>query len=137
PVLVEGLRTPPSGIFLVQEPEIHLHPDAQLAMADYLIDLARSGRTVIVETHSEAVLLRIRRAAVEHVPSRKHPRLRPEDISIVHVSGRTTGASAVTPLSVDLLGQIEKWPTGFLEDVTKERLDLLETMTKRAVEAEP
>ncbi len=36
PVLVEGLRTPVGGSFIVQEPEIHLHLDAQLAMADYL-----------------------------------------------------------------------------------------------------
>lgn len=135
PVLVEGLRTPPSGVFIVQEPEIHLHPDAQLAMADYLVDLARSGRTVIVETHSEAVLLRIRRAAVEDTSSRVGPRLQPADMAVVHVSGRTTGASVVSPLSVDQLGQIEGWPTGFMEEVTKERLDLLESMTRRAAEA--
>jgi len=103
PVLVEGLRTPPAGVFIVQEPEIHLHPDAQLAMADYLVELARSGRNVIVETHSEAVLLRIRGAAIKSGSSRTALRLSPEDIAIVHVSGRTTGASAVSSLSVDQL----------------------------------
>jgi hypothetical protein len=36
PVFVEGLRTPPHGTFMVQEPEIHLHPDAQVRMADFL-----------------------------------------------------------------------------------------------------
>jgi len=135
PVLVEGLRTPPAGVFIVQEPEIHLHPDAQLAMADYLVDLARSGRTVIVETHSEAVLLRIRGAAVRNSSSGSRPKLRPEEIAIIHVSGRTTGASAVSSLSVDQLGQIEGWPTGFMEEVTKERLDLLESMARRAEES--
>jgi predicted ATPase len=135
PVLVEGLRTPPLGVFIVQEPEIHLHPDAQLAMADYLIDLARSGRTVMVETHSEAVLLRIRNAAVEYRSQGKRPRLRADQIAVVHVSSRTKGASAVSSLSLDTLGQVEGWPTGFMEDVTKERLDLLEKMARRAANA--
>jgi hypothetical protein len=62
PVLVEGLRTPADGIFLVQEPEIHLHPDAQLGIGDFLVELARTGRQVIVETHSENLLLRVRRS---------------------------------------------------------------------------
>ena len=68
PVLVEGLLTPIGGLFIVQEPEIHLHPDAQLAMADFLIELAKSGRQVIVETHSENILLRVRRRIAEAKP---------------------------------------------------------------------
>lgn len=135
PVLVEGLRTPDSGVFIAEEPEIHLHPDAQLAIADYLIDLARSGRTVVVETHSEAVLLRIRGAAIRSGSSRKGPRLRPEEIGVVHVSGGSSGASTVTPLTLDELGQVQGWPEGFMEEVTKERLALLESMARKAGES--
>src|SRR6185295_18688723 len=65
PVIVEGLRTPPRGTFLVQEPEIHLHPDAQLSMGSFLLDLSRHGRQVIAETHSENLLLRVRRLVAE------------------------------------------------------------------------
>jgi predicted ATPase len=133
PVLVEGLRTPRDGLFIVQEPEIHLHPDAQLAMADYLIDLASSGRTVIVETHSEALLLRVRQAvldAEEHVGRRRL--LRANQLSIVYVKSDKGGSSHATPLSMDELGQVQDWPEGFMEEVTIERLRVLDKMVRNS-----
>jgi hypothetical protein len=135
PVLVEGLRTPADGLFIVQEPEIHLHPDAQLAMADYLVDLSSVGRTVIVETHSEALLLRIRRAVVGNRDrSGYRRRLQPHNVSIVHVASVGDGTSTVKPLKIDELGQIQGWPAGFMEEATRERLELLGTMAARSGE---
>lgn len=134
PVLVEGLRTPPGGLFIVQEPEIHLHPDAQLAIADFLIELSASNRTVIVETHSEAVLLRIRKAVAEtHRGIGRGRRLQPDRVSIVHVQSNRDGASRVKALGVDELGQIRGWPKGFMDEVTDERFELLQTMTRKAM----
>jgi predicted ATPase len=121
PVLVEGLRTPPRGLFIVQEPEIHLHPDAQLAMGDYLVNLARTDRTVIAETHSEPLILRIRKALAKGL-------LRPDQISVVYVAGRRSGSSLVSQLGMDELGQVQDWPQGFMEEVTRERLELLDEM---------
>lgn len=132
PVLVEGLRTPPGGTYLVQEPEIHLHPDAQLAMADFLIDLALEGRTVIVETHSEHILLRVRRRLVESHRNGRRGVLTPDDVRIVHVSQDDTGRSHANRLSVDQLGNIGNWPRDFMEEATEERMKLL---TARARES--
>jgi predicted ATPase len=136
PVLVEGLRTQPGGMFVVQEPEIHLHPDAQLAMADYLVELSRSGRRVIVETHSEALLLRIRRALLgkaRYVGSKAS--LSVADVSIVYVSSHPNGASDTTALGLDKLGQVDGWPKGFMEEVTNERMNLLKAMAGESTKA--
>ena len=133
PVLVEGLRTSPNHLFIVQEPEIHLHPDAQLAMADYLVDLATSGRTHIVETHSEAILLRVRKAVAEAGQQRgQHEGLRDDQISVVHVNSDRYGNSHTTPLTMNQLGQVKGWPDGFMEEVTRERLELLGTMARKS-----
>ena len=123
PVLVEGVRTPLSSMYLVQEPEIHLHTDAQLAMADFLVDLSRKRRQVIVETHSEAMLLRVRRRIAEG-------RLKPKEVSFVVVEKNGKTASQVRLLQADRLGQIEDWPAGFLGDASEERLDLLTKMAE-------
>lgn len=128
PVLVEGLRTPPEGLFLVQEPEIHLHPDAQLAMADFLITLVQSGRRVLAETHSEHLLLRVRQRLL-----RKD--LAQSDVSIIYVDKTRSGASHARQLTLDELGQIKDWPGGFMEEATKERLALMTRMAKRAESA--
>jgi predicted ATPase len=133
PVFVEGLRTPPGGVFLVQEPEIHLHPDAQLGMADFLWSLASSGRHVVVETHSEHLLLRIRRRLM----SRKsdQARLARGDVSILYVTKTPEGTSRVIPLEIDELAQIRNWPKGFMEEASEERLRLMRQMAK-ALETE-
>ena len=120
PVFVEGLRTPEGGTFVVQEPEIHLHPDAQLGMADFLVSLAKSGRHVIAETHSENLLLRIRRSMTGRTPA-----LRREDVSILYVTKRPDGTSHVIPLEMDEMAQIKNWPKGFMEEATDERMAIL------------
>ncbi len=131
PVLVEGLRTPVGAMFLVQEPEIHLHPDAQLRMADFLVSLARNGRRVVVETHSEHLLLRIRRRMLAKATSRL--RIAPSEASIVYVAKDREGASSVRTLNVDELAQITDWPEGFMEEATEERMEIL---TKQAALAD-
>jgi len=126
PVFVEGLRTPPRGTFIVQEPEIHLHPDAQVGMADFLVSLAKSGRHVIVETHSENLLLRFRRRILRR--TRRGTGLASEDVSLLYVSKRPDGTSHVTPLPIDEMAQIKNWPKGFMEEATEERMAILQAM---------
>ena len=126
PVLVEGLRTQPGGLFVVMEPEIHLHPDAQLAMADFLIELARSGRQVIVETHSEH-LLRIRRRIV----STTKQRLPKELVSVLYVARQGDSADKAQHLDLDDLGQVANWPSGFFSGANNERMALLAEMAAR------
>ncbi len=126
PVFVEGLRTPPGEMFLVQEPEIHLHPDAQLHMADFLVSLANSGRRVVAETHSEHFLLRIRKSMLGN--GSKKPKLSSSHISIVYVT-KTDGNSRVIPLEMDEMAQIKNWPKGFMEEATAERMAILKGMT--------
>jgi len=132
PVFVEGLETPEGGTFLVQEPEIHLHPDAQLGMADFLISLVRSGRRVIVETHSENILLRIRHAVLNsgRRTNRNEPTLDPDDLTVLIVSKATDGTSQVKVLEIDSLGQLDSWPKDFMEEATEERMTIMREMAK-------
>ncbi len=129
PVIVEGLRAEPGTTLLIEEPEIHLHPDAQLAMGDFLADLARSGKQVLVETHSENLLLRLRRLIVGGRRGGRNRRLDPSDVSIIYVDKDREGESHATRLSIDDLGQIKGWPEGFMEEATEERLQLLKSMS--------
>ena len=62
PVITELLDhdADPPKLFLLQQPEIHLHPKAQAALGSLLCTVAGIGRQLIVETHSDYLLDRVR-----------------------------------------------------------------------------
>ena len=60
-------------LFIVEEPEAHLHPKGQRAISDVLVQLANAGVFVLATTHSDIVLEQIgnavRRAGLENKKS--------------------------------------------------------------------
>jgi predicted ATPase len=78
PVLVQCFYAPPGSIILMEQPEIHLHPSAQAALADVMIDVINSRENgkdrniqLIIETHSEHFLRRLQRRIAENTVSQK------------------------------------------------------------------
>lgn len=60
PVLITGLLSEEGEYLLFEQPELHLHPYSQSRLADFFVELIRRGRKIIVETHSEYFILRLR-----------------------------------------------------------------------------
>jgi predicted ATPase len=78
PVLVQCFYAPPGSIILMEQPEIHLHPSAQSALADVMIDVINSRENgkdrniqLIIETHSEHFLRRLQRRIAENTVPRE------------------------------------------------------------------
>lgn len=135
PVIVQGLLVPRGGIYMVQQPELHLHPDAQAAIADYFIHLAESGVRVIVETHSEYLILRLRRRLAEAESRRPRKTTRPchrisrETASVLRtVTG--AGGAMVSELRIDGGFQFENLPADFMSQSLDDRLSLLKTVAR-------
>jgi len=59
PLLVDFLLSKENSGFLVQQPEVHLHPKAQAEFGTLIANLATKGRSFVVETHSDFILERI------------------------------------------------------------------------------
>ena len=63
PVLVADLQLPPKSVLVLSQPEMHLHPSAQAALADYFVaGIAKDERQYVIETHSEYLINRLRLA---------------------------------------------------------------------------
>lgn len=61
PILVEVLTQPTGSTFLIQQPEVHLHPRAQAALATLFARLVKERRCrLVVETHSDHFVDRLR-----------------------------------------------------------------------------
>lgn len=109
PVVTLLHYVPESSTVLLEQPEIHLHPLAQAALADVLIHAARHRRIqVIVESHSEHLLLRLQRRIAEE-------RIGAGDVRM-YFCDVEDGASRLVPLEVDLYGNIRNWPKHFMGD---------------------
>jgi predicted ATPase len=121
--LVRSRRPGTSATFVVQEPEIHLHPTAAAHMGTYFKDLALAGVQCFVETHSENIVLRVAR----HVALGE---LSPDDVKIYWVSANT-GKHEVTALPLRHDGTFEKpWPEGFFPTRSDETLLLARAASK-------
>lgn len=111
PVIVALLTCEPGDIFLVEQPELHLHPDAQARLADFLIT-ARPDVCVIAETHSDSILARIRRRVIENRKN-NNTGLTNKNIDIIFVKPEDNG-SVGEFIEMSDLGKLDRWPEGFL-----------------------
>ena len=78
PVITELLRRDAPPMFLLQQPEVHLHPSAQAALGSLFCQVAKPNRRLVVETHSDHLLNRVRMDVRDGTAN-----LRPEDVSIL------------------------------------------------------
>jgi hypothetical protein len=139
PVLVQGLLMRRGGIYLVQQPEIHLHPDAQAGLADFFIYLASFGVTTIVETHSEYLLLRLRRRLAEgikpisaglKVEQEEIPQMTKDNMAVL-LTGLEQQEAAVRQLEIGPSFQFENLPPGFMSQALDDRVALLTAVGKQ------
>jgi predicted ATPase len=109
-----------NAVICVEQPEIHLHPRLQAHLADFFIDTAcvshqdvenrwKGSNQWIIETHSEALMVRLQRRMREGV-------IAPADVSVLYVEPSVEGAR-VTQLELDERGTfLTEWPDGFFEE---------------------
>ena len=104
PMLSAFHRLPPNTVFLLQQPEIHIHPRAQAELAQWM---ASSERHFVIETHSDHFVNRFRICVMKEV-------LKPEDLSIVYFEPSRDGTeSQIHSISVDAQGNFLGEPRGY------------------------
>lgn len=112
PVAVTALstRTAGPGVDIIEHPEAELHPAAHADIAELLLaNLAGPARPLIVETHSEMILLRARRWVVEG-------RLPAEYVLVYWIHAEPGSGSMLEKIRVRENGEMETWPDGvFIE----------------------
>jgi predicted ATPase len=121
PAIVESFYAPRNSIVLMEQPEIHLHPQVQAGLADVFISAVQSRENgnprniqLIVESHSEHLLNRLQRRIAEKS-------LEPLDIAMYFCSVKR-GESVIEELRIDEYGEISNWPENFfgneMEEIT-------------------
>lgn len=117
PILVADLQLPNLSALLLAQPEIHLHPSVQAALATYFVkQVNKTNKQYIIETHSEYLLNRIRLAIVKG-------ELNPTDVAVYYFENSVEG-SITHPIDFTKDGQIKNAPSGFFDTYMIDTMDI-------------
>lgn len=125
PVIVICLLAQPGEIVLLEQPELHLHPAPQQILGDFLLAVSDSGRQVIVETHSEYLINRLRLRIAEDEYGTVN-----EAVQLLYAQ-RQDGETQFEPMRPNRYGSFEDWPEGFFDQAPRESEAILRAAVRK------
>ena len=123
PILVDVLersdrRRGGEYAFLLQQPEVHLHPRGQAELASLFVQaFKQSGNRFLIETHSDYIIDRVRISVRKGL-------LKPDDVSVLYFEPRGSTV-AIHNMTLDEHGNLLDAPGGYRDFFVKETDELL------------
>lgn len=111
PVITVVLAAEKGSVVCIEQPELHLHPAVQSRLADFFL-WARPDISLIIETHSEYMITRIRRRSAEDT-------IDGDQISLLFAE-QAIGVTTLRSLKLTSLGDLSDWPMGFFDTQDEE-----------------
>lgn len=112
------------GVIACEQPELHVHPRIQVAIGDLVTQTGRATN-FLIETHSEHLILRLRKRVRQTTDEELPEGFKPvdkDDISIVYFEPSNEGVIA-RRIKMDEDGKFtSKWPQGFFSERREEYL---------------
>lgn len=122
PVVTATLSANPGDLLIIENPEAHLHPAGQSAIAALLARAAQEGVQIIVETHSDHVLNGLRVAVKKEI-------IEPENVALFYFSREEDAKGHHIEMVQPFIGKdgrLDEWPKGFFDEWDKQLDRLLE-----------
>ncbi|MCT4560550.1 MAG: AAA family ATPase [Crocinitomicaceae bacterium] len=125
PIIVQGFLSEENSLTIIEQPEIHLHPKMQAELADLFIDMVRKknefddGKLLLIETHSEYLLKRLRRRIAEGIISS-------DDVGIyfLHPKDKDNKSNRIEKIEISETGAFD-WPSEFYIDDLNDTIEFL------------
>ncbi|MHB1422934.1 MAG: AAA family ATPase, partial [Gemmataceae bacterium] len=124
PVLVALHAAKPGQLVYVEQPETHLHPRAQFALAQILASAAKRGVRVVVETHSSILLLGVQTLVAEGS-------LEPDKVKLHWFQREKDGRTTVRSADLDEAGAFGDWPEDFDDIILQTQAQYLDAASAR------
>ncbi|MBN8876851.1 MAG: DUF3696 domain-containing protein [Sphingobacteriales bacterium] len=125
PIIVNGLIAKQNSVFIIENPEAHLHPKGQSNMGFFLGKIASSGVKIIIETHSEHIINGIRRALL--LPKG----LKSDAVRLYFFHGDKAGKTNVMPIKIEKNGDLSDFPVDFFDQVRQDLFDILRASNRK------
>ena len=131
PILVDALLADRGDIYLLQQPEVHLHPRAQAALGSFFVDMvAAQSKRFVVETNSDYLIDRVR------MDIRDRSLLKSDDVTILFFE-RTGLEVTIHAMTIDKDGNLQSAPPGYRQFFLEEERRFLGTLSSAPIPTEP
>jgi hypothetical protein len=118
PIIVEVLKGVRNEQFILQQPEVHLHPRAQAALGSFFVNaVSMQKKYFVVETHSDYLIDRIRLEVA-------NGKLKPEDVRILFFD-RPSFDVKIWEMELDAEGNILDAPPSYRKFFLDEEMRLM------------
>lgn len=117
-VIISALSCRKDSLFVIENPEIHLHPKAQSKLLDFFCFLAARGLQIIIETHSDHIFNGLRKNI-------KMSRISESDSSIYFFKQNEDLISEPVKISVSKDGIIQNHEKGLFDQFDEDLDELL------------
>ena len=119
PILVEIMHSKRTA-FLLQQPEVHLHPRAQAEFSTFLAkSVSKKEHSFLIETHSDYIIDRMRISVRDGI-------IKPDDVSILYFEPEKKGGSVkIHNVKMDKQGNLIDIPQGYRDFFMQESDKLL------------
>lgn len=115
PIITQAVLAQPGDTLIIEQPELHLHPRAQAELTDLFIAMSRRGLRFLIETHSEHLLLRLRRRIAETtagmISDSELTHMKSDKLQAYFID-RVDDSSTAEPVIIDGQGKMSS-PSGF------------------------
>lgn len=120
PLVVRAYAAQEDSIVVLEQPELHLHPAAHADLAELFAWSAKENeQSFIIETHSENMLLRLRKLVVENDFG-----FTKDDVIIYWVDKAEESGQQITSITIDEEGTLSDFPDGVFNENLKEILEM-------------
>ncbi len=124
PVLVALLVAEPGQLVYIEQPELHLHPRAQVRLARMLADAAKRGVRVVAETHSSLLIQGIQ----THIAKGDLPH---KDVILHWFNRGEDGVTHIDSRDLDEDGAYGDWPEDFADVAFAADAEYLDAVAER------
>ena len=128
PLVVRANIKKENSIIVLEQPELHLHPAAHGDLMQLFAKSAKeNNQTFIIETHSENMLLRLRRLIVENTDFC----FTKDDVIIYWVEDHEEQGQELREITIDEDGVLSDWPAGVFNENIKELFAIDNALTNK------
>ena len=117
----------PDSMIILEQPELHLHPAAHGDLAELFAKSAKeNNQTFIIETHSENMLLRLRKLVIENDFG-----FTKDDIVVYWLEDAESKGRELMEITIDENGVLSDWRDGVFDEGLREVLEMQKALDRK------